>query len=251
MVFFLRAVKAVCLQMLDKKCCELRSKNCWVWLLHAIILTWLRLELESRLTDSVVPKLFQWKLFECCTYTGGGGWRDGCSLEAGSHSLGSGPGGKAAENAETAGNCMALRNGLSGAGAELGLSESGMRLVTAAVLQSCLSQWWSVSLQWSPVMTSVNWSLLHYSRVSTWSTGGQGWLVPVLTSAAQLDNSITQLITTENVSLASLNISLSHSLSWHQSRGLQWKWLSQVLVWREVRKSWWVVRLLTCCYVSI
>lgn len=72
--------------------------------------------------------------------TGGGGWSDGCSLEAGSHSLGSGPGGKAAENAETAGNCMALRNGLSGAGAELGLSESGMRLVTAAVLQSCLSQ---------------------------------------------------------------------------------------------------------------
>ena len=71
-----------------------------------------------------------------CTYTGGGGgWREGWSLEAGSQSLGSAPGCRPAPGkAEKAlGNCMALRKGLGGAGASLsGISLAQMIIITVS-----------------------------------------------------------------------------------------------------------------------
>ena len=75
-----------------------------------------------------------------CTYTGGGGWREGWSLEAGSHSLGSAPGCRPAPGkAEKAlGNCMALRKGLGGAGASLsGISGAQMILITVSLESLC------------------------------------------------------------------------------------------------------------------
>ena len=74
-----------------------------------------------------------------CTYTGGGGgWREGWSLEAGSQSLGSAPGWRPAPGkAEKAlGNCMALRKGLGAAGASLsGIFLSQIIIITESWVQ--------------------------------------------------------------------------------------------------------------------
>ena len=129
-----------------------------------------------------------------CTYTGGGGgWREGWSLEAGSHSLGSGPWWRPEGKAEKAeGNCIAFKNGFgpaAAAGAEVGDSLSGISLerhsrVSAVTITTLLSVSWAktagrVSCFLKPTLGPSCWSTTTGAADLTMVTT---WPVPVLMS---------------------------------------------------------------------